>query len=114
LPQSYVMLREDFSTADAERPEMVTLNGELLVSFQDWRERRVVLKFPEAVLYRWEDDVTSPAGVRDDSSYEVIDSELIAELKTASTLPAEPHHYLLCFNAAGMLNVVSSRLVIAE
>ncbi|HSI35843.1 MAG: hypothetical protein ACAI43_21580 [Phycisphaerae bacterium] len=87
--------------------------GELAVKFKDWREQSVALRFPDAVAFRWEDEAAPPTGVRDDTSYEVVDSAWIAELRSAGTPSQALHHYMLCFNAAGLLHVVSARLLVA-
>jgi hypothetical protein len=112
MAESFVILSAGFSTADADRPEIAYARGELLVKFIDWRERPVALRFGNAVAFRWQGEAALPAGVRDDSPYEVIDSAWIAELGSFNALPREPHHYMLCFNAAGVLDVVSGRLVV--
>jgi hypothetical protein len=107
MAESFVALSAGFSTADADRPDIAYARGDLLVKFKDWREQLVALRFPDAVAFRWQNEAALPAGVRDDSSYEVTDSAWIAELRSFNALPQEPHHYMLCFNAAGVLAVVS-------
>jgi len=110
MAESFVPLTAGFSTADADCPEIAYTRGELLVKFKNWREELVTLRFPDSVAFRWEAEAALPEGVRDDSPYEVIDSAWIAELRSFNALPNEPHHYLLCFNAQGNLNVVSGPL----
>jgi hypothetical protein len=110
MAESFVTLSAGFSTADADRPDIAYTRGDLLVKFKDWREQLVALRFPDAVAFRWQDEAALPVGVRDDCSYEVIDSAWIAELRGFNVLPRQPHHYMLCFNAAGVLHVVSGPL----
>lgn len=110
MVESFVTLSAGFSTADADRPDIVYTRGDLLVKFKDWRDKLVTLRFPDTVAFRWQEETALPATVRDDTSYEVIDSAWIAELRSFNALPEEPHHYMLCFNAAGVLNVVSGPL----
>ena len=110
MAQSFVPLSPGFSTADADRPEIAYTQGDLLVQFKDWRGQLVALRFPDAVAFHWQYGTALPAGVRDDSSYEVTDSDWMAELRSLKALPPEPHHYMLCFNAVGVLVVVSGRL----
>ena len=110
MAESYVILSAGFSTADADRPDITYANGDLLVKFKDWREQPVALRFPDAVAFRWQDEAELPASVRDDTPYEVIDSTWVAELRSFNALPPEPHHFMLCFNAAGVLDVVSGAL----
>ena len=111
MAESFVLLPAEVSTADAERLCIEYRRGDVLVRFNDWRERPIVLQFPDAAAFRWQDEAALPSGVRDDSSYEVMDSAWVTELSALNSLPPEPHHYLLCFNAAGVLEVVSGRLM---
>ena len=109
---SYLSLARQFSTADAERPEMTYRAGELTLRFVDWSGQTITLRFPDASAFRWQDESPLPEGVRDDTAYEVIESTWIEELRSLNAAPDEPHHYLLCFNAAGVLEVVSRQLVL--
>ena len=114
MAETFVPLAAGFSTADAERPEVVYRDGELTVRFNDWREQPVVLRFADTVAFRWQDEAALPGHVRGDGSYEVADSAWIAELRPLDALPREPRHYMLCFNAAGVLEVVSGLLTVGE
>ncbi len=110
MAESFVELSTGFSTADADRPDISYTSGDLVVKFKDWREQLVSLRFPEAVAFRWQDETALPAGVRDNTPYEVTNSAWIAALRSSNALPQQPHHYMLCFNAAGVLDVVSGPL----
>jgi hypothetical protein len=111
MAESFVPL-SGFSTPDADPPQIAYSDGDLSVTFTDWREQSVALRFPDAVAFRWQDNAALPPDVRDDCSYEVTDSAWIAELCCLNSLPREPHHYMLCFNAAGVLQVVSGRVTV--
>ena len=111
----YESLRESFSTADAEHPQIVSENGLLRVTFQHWREKTVRLLFHDVVAYSWDDgDAAIDAGHRDDCCYVVHDSEWLARHREAGTVRSEAHrHFKLCFNAAGVLQVLASRLEVS-
>ena len=114
----YEPLRETFSTADAEYPQVVSERGCLRVAFRDWREKLVTLLFHDVAAFSWDDgDAAVDANHRDDYSYIVRDSPWLARHREVGTLmPSEDHrHYKLCFNAAGVLQVLATRLeVLAE
>jgi hypothetical protein len=110
MPETFVILKAGFSTADADRPDIAFTRDDLLVKFKDWREQLVTLRFPDTRAFRWQDDAPLPAGARDDTPYEVIDSAWIAEMRSCNALPPEPHHYMLCFNARGVPDVISGPL----
>ena len=95
MAETFVPLAAGFSTADAERPEVVFREGELSVRFNDWREQPVVLRFADAVAFRWQDAAALPGHVRDDGSYEVTDSAWIAELGRSTRCHGS--HITTCF-----------------
>lgn len=109
----YETLRETFSTADVEYPKVVSEHGFLRVTFQDRREKTVRLVFHDVIAYSWDDgDAAIDAGHRDDCCYVVHDSRWLARHREVGTvMPSEAHqHFKLCFNAAGVLQVLASRL----
>ena len=106
----YVPLDAGFSTADAEQPSIEFKGGDLIVQFKDWREQWVSIRFPETIAFTWQDEARLPADIRDDSAYEVINSPWLAELSELGATLVNSHHYKLCFNAAGILDVVSGQL----
>ena len=100
---------EGFSTADALDLKISYLSGDLNVSFKNWQEKNVVLKFADLLAYR-----VGPffgSAPRDDSSYEIIDSAWIKEDKkelensvsnrgmSEIGFSNKYHHYKFCFNA---------------
>jgi hypothetical protein len=108
----HVPLRVGFSTADAEQPSIEFKGGDLIVQFKDWCERPVSIRFPETIAFTWQDEARLPADIRDDSAYEVINSPWVAELLELGATLVDRHHYKLCFNAAGVLDVVSGGLLL--
>jgi hypothetical protein len=111
----YQPLREPFSTADADRPALLFEGGQLHVTFQDWHEQTVRLLFHDVVGFSWDDgDAAVDPRHRDDASYIVVDSEWLQRHRAVGTLtPHEQHrHFKLCFNAAGVLQVLASGLEI--
>jgi hypothetical protein len=104
------------STADAEAPELTFKHGDLTLRFVDWREQRISLRFTDAVAFRWEDEALLPAGVRDDTSYEVEESPLVAELGANGALASGRayRHFTFCFNeVGGVLQVVAADMTVA-
>ena len=114
----YEPLREPFSTADAEYPQVTSERGCLRVVFRDWQEKVITLLFHDVAAYSWDDgDASVDTNHRDDCSYVVHNSPWLARHReVGNLLPSEDHrHYKLCFNAAGVLQVLASRLeVLAE
>jgi hypothetical protein len=114
----YELLGESFTTADAECPHIVSEDGCLKVTFRDWREQLVTLLFHEVVAFSWDDgDAEIDSNHRDDCSYIVHESQWLARHRAKATvMPSDDHrHFKLCFNAVGVLQVLSSRLkVVAE
>ena len=109
----YEPLRESFSTADAERPQVVWEGDCLRVMFQDWRENLVTLMFHDVAAFSWDDgEAAVDAKHRDDCSYIVHDSPWLARHREVGTLlPSDDQrHFKLCFNAAGVLQVLASKL----
>ena len=107
---------DSISTADAGAPEVTFQRGELTLRFVDWREQRISLQFTDVVAFRWEDEMPLPAGVRDDSSYEVEGSPLVAELGTNGALTSGTayRHFMFCFNEiGGVLQVVAADMAAA-
>ena len=100
-----------FSAADGEHVDVSFANGDVALRFVDWREQAVETRFLEALAFRWASrpSVETP---RDDSTYEVVDSVwLLDEVRLES--PANPQdfaHYVLCFNAAKVLEIVCRRV----
>jgi hypothetical protein len=109
----YEPLRESFSTADTDYPHVELDRGCLGVTFQDWREKKVTLRFHDVVAFSWDDgDAALAASHRNDCCYIVHESPWVARHREVGTImPSEdPRHFKLCFNAAGVLQVLASTL----
>jgi hypothetical protein len=99
------------STADAEGVEMHFDGGDLVLSFMDWQEVPRQLIFREVLAFRWQD--FDETGIRDDTTYEVLESEWLAQQADLQGVNADLGnyaHYKLCFNAIGILDVLARRL----
>ncbi len=101
-----------FSTADAADIDIGFQRGDLVLRFTDWQENPVTVRFSDAAAFSWQNDARLPDGMRDDESYEVLDSPLMSELAGLDALDRDVHHYRLCFNACGVLDVVSGAIVV--
>ncbi len=109
----YELLGAAFSTADAEYPRIITERGSLRVTYRDWREELVALVFHEVIAFVWDDgDAAVDLAHRDDCSYVVHNSPWLSRHRQVGTLtPSESYrHFKLCFNAAGVLQVLAARL----
>lgn len=97
-----------FSVADGEKVEVSFAGRDLVLRFVDWREQRVEHRFVETLAFRWSarPSVVTP---RDDATYSVSGSTwLCDEVRLDGySVPDEFSHYVLCFNAAKVLEVIS-------
>jgi hypothetical protein len=113
MSPTFQPLNAGFSTADTEKVAIQYVDGDVEVHLDDWRETAVVIRFPSAVAFRWQDDESLPNHIRDDMPYEVIDSPWVAELSSLGLIGNRPvHHYKLCFNACGVFDVVSEPVIV--
>lgn len=104
-----------FSTADADDLRLSFANGDIQLSFRDWRETPVDATFDEVLAFHWE-DASDDFTLRDDTCYEVPNSSWLSQIREAARLPnfQAYAHYLLCFNALGRLDVICRRDVTIE
>lgn len=98
-------------TADTEAgPEFHYSDGELLLSFRDYRNNDVRIRFRNVLGIRWTEDDGSGHGLRDDKVYEVRDSDWIRKLQDLGAIPSANHgyrHLKIGFNELGsFLDVV--------
>jgi hypothetical protein len=85
----------------------------LVVRFVDWREHPVAVEFTDVIEVRWQEaDSTGPED-RNDCTFEIEGSEWLAEhLRQQVAVPSDGHrHFRLCFNAAGVLDVLAVSVV---
>jgi hypothetical protein len=97
-----------FSTADAEQIEFAYRGNELRLSFLDWKFVRRLVIFDGVLAQSWRAESEFYGNIRDDVSYVVHGSELVARLIECGAIrrPDEVVHHVLCFNAEGMLEIV--------
>ena len=113
LPEADEPLEVPFSTADAEAPVLYYDRGSLAVRFRDWRERTVHLLFDDVAAFSWDEgDAAGSLDRRDDACYVVAGSAWLARHVAAGTIEAEAghRHFKFCFNVAGVLQVIATRL----
>jgi hypothetical protein len=99
-----------FSTADAESVSLLLKRRTGILEFTDWREEKVRVILENAVGLKWQEVDSSEPEDRDDTSYEIVNSEWLREhLAQHVVEEKEGHkHYKFCFNAVGVLEVICS------
>lgn len=98
------------STADAEQVQLRYERGDLIVSFLDWQEQSCELVFQDSLAFRWQEFDDAKLDIRDDTTYEVVDSEWLSRQAHLQAVDcAQYAHYKLCFNASGSLDVLAKR-----
>ncbi|WP_431685658.1 hypothetical protein [Hahella sp. NBU794] len=108
-------LNDSFSTADAEDLKIYSENGELTLHYQDWREQKVEICFNDVVAYQWSEAMELLDGERDDSCYEICDSEWIKLHCDQGLMHEKSHrHYKFNFNDTGQLEVLAAGYNIKE
>ncbi len=102
-----------FAVADASRPNISTVGPDLQIEFLDWRASFVKVVFSNCIAMRWQSFIDTYPQSRDDETYEIFDSTWLSAHRAAGEISdsEEPHHYRLCFNACGQLDVISLGLV---
>ena len=106
----YRVVNLGFSSADAEGVRLQFEHGQLLLSFLDWQKRRIDVVFHEVLGFQCVDGFAEEIGIRDDTTYEVLDSVWLkrqAELSQENL--ADFVHYMLSFNSVGVLEVLAKR-----
>jgi len=105
----YVEANLGVSTADAEEVALRFEHGDLCLSFVDWKEQPRSLTFRDVLAHRWQ-ELDDPVP-RDDTVFEVVDSPWLARQAQLQGVPKDEYaHYVLCFNARGVLDVLAKRL----
>jgi len=109
MTETIQQINDRFSTADAEDVAFSFDGADLVLHFTDWREVPHEILFPDTILVRW--DELLDERFRYDTPHEILNSGDIAK----RTRQPEPyHHYMLCFNAASNLEVISHQLIIRK
>lgn len=105
----YVETNLGISPADAEQVALRLEKGDLYVSFVDWKEEPRSLIFRDVLAHRWQ-ELDDPVP-RDDTTFEALDSPWLARQAQLQGVSADGYaHYVLCFNACGVLDVLARRL----
>ncbi len=114
MSQIFEPLKLPFSTADAERPSLTFDRGRLNVRFVDWKEQQVQLEFLDVIAFSWDEgDAAWSPQHRDDLCYNVMNSDWLKRHVDVGVVDSSEKysHYKLCFNAAGVLQVLATELV---
>lgn len=101
-----------FSVADGQVPAIQFSDGDLVLKFQDWHERAIEQRFVNTLAFRWAPAPSHPTP-RDDATYELTQSVWLAdEIRPEGNLCSSDFaHYIFCFNAAKVFEVVCRRVV---
>lgn len=111
---TYQTIDLGFVTADGERTEFHFVGGDIQFSFVDMREQTVRFTASDVRAFSWLEGLDVP-GIRDDVTYEVLDSELIRKYCAWNVLRPEDgyRHFKLCFNAVGVFDVLCKSITVA-
>ena len=105
----YKVVNLGFSTADAQDVSISFDGSDLTLTCVNWHGEPVKHVFNDALAYRWGQDLGSKE-VHDDETYEVQNSQwLLQEAPLIGVDPSAYVHLKLCFNARGVLDVLSRR-----
>lgn len=111
--QSAKLAQFGFSTADAEDINLACTDGHLCLNFKDWREQPVEVWFHDTIAFKWQEAESHGPEERDDCAYVIEGSKWLAE-HIKQNIVKDTHgyrHYKLCFNACGVLEVLSNDVV---
>src|SRR5262245_37424374 len=103
MNETAAILEPGFSVADAAYPAFCLRNGEVLLEFTDWRERKVRVRFTNAAGLKWQELDSAGPENRADAAFEIVGSAWFADCLTkgARTPADQLRHYRRCFNASG-------------
>src|SRR4051812_15239290 len=102
-----------FSVADGEDVAISFRGQSLTVAFVDWQEAAVAFVCQNAIAFRWQEaEYLLAPDERDDSVYKVEDSPWLKQHQDQACLPQGLlfHHYKMNFNAAGVFEVLCSKI----
>ncbi len=106
-----------FSVADAEEPIVEYNDDDLNVSFINWQEKKIGLSCSDTIAFRWQRaEYYIDKTERFDSTHIVHNSEwLKAHEDQGETWESVTfHHYKLNFNAAGILDIICTKIKVTE
>lgn len=102
------LIQSGFSTADAEYPQIHQEDGDVILRFKDWQEKEVEVFFADPIAFKWQMAESFHKEERDDSSYEILNSEWLAlHLKQGGISESEEYrHYKFNFNGCGQFEIL--------
>jgi hypothetical protein len=106
-----------FSVADGKGIRVSYENQTLSISFVDWQEKAVAFIGRDTIAFRWQEaEYVLSDQERYDSPHEIIGSPWLRqhEEQRMTWEGTTFHHYKLNFNAAGILEMICSRIELAE
>jgi hypothetical protein len=103
------IISTEFSTADADCPEMQLTDDILTLSFKDWQRKELTIIFEGVAAFKWQTIEAFIEGEEYDRCHEIDDSSWLSEhLKQQAFTMQENHkHYKFNFNACGQLEVLA-------
>jgi hypothetical protein len=101
-----------FATADAEAVSFSLQERRCVLKFIDWREQPVVVQFEDTAAVKWQEADSHGPEDRDDNSYEIANSEWLADHVAQNIIDNDMRHkhLKLCFNAAGVFEIICRRV----
>jgi hypothetical protein len=105
VTQSFEKAFIGIHSADAERVSLSFKDGDLTINYIDWQERAQSVALHEVFAFKWQErDSDSPP--RDDTTYQVIQSEWLHEQTFGLPGAQELVHFKVLFNACGVLDII--------
>ena len=111
-PSKAIPVDLGISVADGEDLKLSYVGDDLVGSFKDWREVMTVFRCSEVIAFRWQPIEYFREDERDDSTYEIIDSEWVREHEEQGMIGSANavRHFKLNFNAIGCLEVICAEV----
>lgn len=110
----YTVINLGFSVADANNISFRYDEGNLVLSFIDWTENKVSVKFLNTIGFRYQDaEYFNSENERFDSCHKVKNSKWL-DLHKKQNMTWENEdwaHYKLNFNAGGIIEIICSNVV---
>ena len=103
------LIETGFSTSDAEYPEIHQIEGCVILRYKNWQEKDIEVFFADPIAFKWQMAEAFHAGEREDSCYEIINSEWLAlHLQQGEVSESEGYrHYKFNFNGLGQFEILS-------
>ena len=101
-----------FSTADAEEVQFSYDNQNVILKFIDMHEIPHIIKINNAIAVKWQEADSLGPEERDDMAYEIKNSNWLNLHLEQNIVPHNKgyKHYKLCFNAAGIFEVLCTEV----